>query len=92
MQFGFRYIIDLLPVGFVVFALAFDRFPRPLLVASLLTFALNVYGLAGWKHFPRQPRDAPWLRDQRASPPPPAELSVLAPSRLFRAVPPNREG
>jgi hypothetical protein len=71
VQFGFRYVIDLLPAGFVVFAFAFDRFPRLLLVASLVTFALNIYGLAGWKHFPRQPRDAPWLQGLPAASPPP---------------------
>jgi len=91
VQFGFRYVIDLLPAGFVVFAFAFDRFPRWLLAASLVTFALTVYGLAGWKHFPRQPRDAPWLQGVPA-PPPPADLSELGPRPRSRAVPPNREG
>ena len=71
VQFGFRYVIDLLPAGFVVFAFAFDRFPRLLLAASIATLAINVYGLAGWKHFPRQPRDAPWLQGQPAASPPP---------------------
>jgi hypothetical protein len=78
VQFGFRYVIDLLPAGFVVFAFAFDRFPRLLLLASLITFGLNVYALAGWKHFPRQPRDAPWLQGTPASPPP-ADLSGFDP-------------
>jgi hypothetical protein len=91
VQFGFRYIIDLLPAGFVVFAFAFDRFPRPLLAASLVTFALNVYGLAGWKHFPRQPRDAPWLQGMPAADPP-SDLSELEPTPRSRAAPANREG
>ena len=91
VQFGFRYVIDLLPAGFVVFAFTFDRFPRLLLAASLVTLALNLYGLAGWKHFPRQPRDAPWLQGVPASPPP-ADLSELAPTRRFPPGPPNREG
>ena len=91
VQFGFRYLIDLLPAGLVVFAYAFDRFPRLLLAGSLVTLALNVYGLAGWKHFPRQPRDAPWLRDVPASPPP-ADLSAIGPTRLCPPVPSNREG
>jgi hypothetical protein len=91
VQFGFRYVIDLLPAGFVVFALTFNRFPRLLLVASLMTFALNIYGLAGWKHFPRPPRDAPWLQGLPSSPPP-EEVSALAPTRRSRPVPSNREG
>jgi hypothetical protein len=89
VQFGFRYIIDLLPAGLVVFAFAFDRFPRWLLAASLVTFALNVYGLAGWKHFPRQPRDAPWLQGLPAEVPP-ADLSEAGPTPLSRAVRPSR--
>jgi hypothetical protein len=88
VQFGFRYVIDLLPAGFVVFAFSFSRFPRLLLAASLVTFALTLYGLAGWKHFPRQPRDAPWLQDAPEAPP--ADLSGRAPTWRFRAVPPSR--
>jgi len=91
VQFGFRYVIDLLPAGFVVFAFAFDRLPRLLLAASLVTFALNVYGLAGWKHFPRQPRDAPWLQGL-PSPPPPADLSQAGPTLRCPVGPPNKEG
>jgi len=91
VQFGFRYVIDLLPAGFVVFAFAFDRFPRWLLAASLVTFALNVYGLAGWKQFPRQPRDAPWLQGQPAASPPP-DLSENEPTGRSRPGPPNKEG
>jgi hypothetical protein len=88
VQFGFRYIIDLLPAGFVVFTFAFNRFPRPLLAASLVVLALNLYGLAGWKHFPRQPRDAPWL--QGAPEAPPAELSGFWPTMRSRAGPSSR--
>jgi hypothetical protein len=91
VQFGFRYVIDLLPAGFVVFALTFDRFPRLLLVVSLVTFALNIYGLAGWKHFPRQPRDAPWLQGLPAASPPP-DPSENGPTGRFRPGPPNKEG
>jgi len=91
VQFGFRYGIDLLPTGFVVFAFAFGRFPPLLLAASVVTFALNVYGLAGWKHFPRQPRDAPWLQGRPAASPPP-ELSEVGPSWRSRPGRPSREG
>jgi len=91
VQFGFRYVIDLLPTGFVVFAFAFGRFPPLLLAASVVTFALNVYGLAGWKHFPRQPRDAPWLQGRPAASPPP-ELSEVGPSWRSRPGRPSREG
>ena len=85
--------------SFVVFALTFDRFPRLLLVASLVTFALNIYGLAGWKHFPRQPRDAPWLQGLPAASPPPDVFRSRDPAHpplpltsQSRAVPPNKEG
>lgn len=52
-QFGYRYIIDLIPAGFVVFAFAYRRFSRWMLFAFLWSLALNVYGVATWKDLPR---------------------------------------
>lgn len=52
-QFGYRYIIDLVPVGFAVFALAYRRFTRVMAVAFALSLAVNLYGLATWKELPR---------------------------------------
>ncbi len=48
-QFGFRYFIDLLPTAFVAFAFARRRFTPPMIAASLVSFALNLYGLAYWR-------------------------------------------
>ena len=48
-QFGFRYVIDLLPVGFVALALAYRRFTWGMAAAAVFSTALNLYGLAVWK-------------------------------------------
>jgi hypothetical protein len=52
-QFGYRYIIDLIPAGFAVFIHAYRRFDRFMLVAFAWSLAVNVYGLATWKDLPR---------------------------------------
>jgi hypothetical protein len=52
-QFGYRYIIDLIPAGFVVFAFAYRRFNRWMLAAFAWSLAVNVYGVATWKDLPR---------------------------------------
>ena len=52
-QFGFRYVIDLLPVGFVALAFAYRRLTRGMLVAATLSALVNLYGLAVWKEIPR---------------------------------------
>jgi hypothetical protein len=52
-QFGFRYVIDLLPAGFVAFAFAYSRLTRGMLVAAAFSALLNLYGLAVWKELPR---------------------------------------
>ena len=48
-QFGFRYVIDLLPVGFVALALAHRRFTWGMALAAVFSTALNLYGLGVWK-------------------------------------------
>jgi hypothetical protein len=48
-QFGFRYFIDLLPTAFTAFAFARRRFTPMMVAASLVSFALNLYGLAYWR-------------------------------------------
>ena len=48
-QLGFRYVIDLLPVGFVALALAYRRFTWGMAAAAVFSTALNLYGLAVWK-------------------------------------------
>jgi hypothetical protein len=52
-QFGYRYIIDLIPAGFLVFAFAYRRFNRWMLAAFAWSLAVNVYGVATWKDLPR---------------------------------------
>lgn len=52
-QFGYRYIIDLIPAGFVVFAFAYQRFNRWMLAAFCWSLAVNIYGVASWKDLPR---------------------------------------
>ena len=52
-QFGYRYIIDVIPAGFVVFAFAYQRFNRWMLAAFAWSLAVNVYGVATWKDLPR---------------------------------------
>jgi hypothetical protein len=52
-QLGFRYVIDLLPAAFVAFAFAFQRFTPAMAAASLVSAALNLYGLAVWKALPK---------------------------------------
>ena len=52
-QFGFRYVIDLLPVGFVALALAHRRFGRGMALAALFSTVVNLYGLSVWKGMPR---------------------------------------
>ena len=52
-QFGYRYIIDVIPAGFVVFAFAYRRFNRWMLAAFLWSLAANLYGVATWKDLPR---------------------------------------
>lgn len=52
-QLGFRYVIDLLPVGFVALAFAYRRFTRSMMVAAVVSALLNLYGLAAWKEMPR---------------------------------------
>ena len=58
-QFGFRYVIDLLPVGFVALALAYRRFTWGMAAAAVFSTALNLYGLAAWKGLPRNVLRAP---------------------------------
>lgn len=65
-QFGYRFLIDLLPLGFAVFLLAYRRFSRAMLAASLFCFALNLYGLAFWKDLPHEPREGMLLTGPRA--------------------------
>lgn len=55
-QFGYRFLIDLLPLAFAVFLFAYRRFTRPMLWASLLSFIVNLYGLAFWKDLAHEPR------------------------------------
>jgi hypothetical protein len=55
-QFGYRFLIDLLPLGFAVFLFAYRRFSTRMLAATLVSFALNLYGLAFWKDLPHEPR------------------------------------
>lgn len=50
-QIGARYFIDLLPLGFAVFACAESGFSRGALAASIASFALNVYCLLAWQGF-----------------------------------------
>jgi hypothetical protein len=58
-QFGFRYVIDLLPIGFVAFAFAYRRFTPAMLALALSSLAVNLYGLAVWKGLPKfRPGDA----------------------------------
>jgi hypothetical protein len=52
-QFGFRYVIDLLPAAFVAFAFAYRRFTHGMLAAALFSAVVNLYGLAAWKELPR---------------------------------------
>lgn len=52
-QFGYRYIIDLLPGAFAVFALAYRRFDRWMALAFATSLAVNLYGVASWKDLPR---------------------------------------
>ena len=52
-QFGYRYIIDVIPAGFVVFAFAYRRIVRWMLAAFLWSLAANLYGVATWKDLPR---------------------------------------
>jgi hypothetical protein len=52
-QFGFRYVIDLLPVGFVAFALAYDRATPGMVAVAAASFLVNLYGLAVWKGLPK---------------------------------------
>ena len=52
-QFGYRYIIDLIPAGFAVFVHAYDRFNRWMAAAFAWSLAVNVYGIATWKDLPR---------------------------------------
>jgi hypothetical protein len=55
-QFGYRFMIDLLPLGFAVVLFAYRRFSTPMLAASLVSFLVNLYGLAFWKDLPHEPR------------------------------------
>jgi hypothetical protein len=55
-QFGYRFLIDLLPLGFAVFLFAYRRFTLPMRVVALFAFAVNLYGLAFWKDLPHEPR------------------------------------
>jgi hypothetical protein len=52
-QFGFRYVIDLLPIGFVGFAFAYRRFTPGMLALALSSLIVNLYGLAIWKGLPK---------------------------------------
>jgi hypothetical protein len=52
-QFGFRYVIDLLPIGFVAFTFAYRRFTPAMLAIALSSVAVNLYGLAVWKGLPK---------------------------------------
>jgi len=52
-QFGFRYVIDLLPIGFVAFAFAYRRFTAGMAALALSSFVVNLYGLAVWKGLPK---------------------------------------
>lgn len=71
-QFGYRFLIDLLPAAFVVYLFSYRRFTRAMLWAALFSFIVNLYGLAFWKDLPHEPR-AGMLRDSRASLAPGAE-------------------
>jgi len=51
-QFGYRYLIDILPIAFLVFIHAFDRLSRSMLAAFAACFALNLYGLVAWHELP----------------------------------------
>ncbi len=52
-QFGYRYLIDLLPIGFVVLTFTYRRFTRGMWAALVWSFAVNLYGLMAWKEMPR---------------------------------------
>ena len=47
-QFGYRYLIDVLPIVLLVFIHAFDRLSRATLAAFAASFLLNLYGLVVW--------------------------------------------
>ena len=51
-QFGYRYLIDVLPVAFLVFIHAYDRLTRAMLAAFAASFLLNLYGLIAWRDMP----------------------------------------
>ncbi|HET7746407.1 MAG TPA: hypothetical protein VFM29_03845 [Vicinamibacteria bacterium] len=52
-QFGYRYILDLLPGAFALYALAYRRFDRWMALAFASSFLVNLYGIAAWKELPR---------------------------------------
>jgi peptidoglycan/LPS O-acetylase OafA/YrhL len=52
-QFGYRFLIDLLPIGFVLFLYGYRRFNAWMSASLLWSFAVNLYGLWAWKELPR---------------------------------------
>ena len=72
MQFGFRFVLDLVPAAFVAFAFAYRRFSGTMLAVAAFSSLVNLYGLATWKKMPRPARAALawaplWPRAQAAS-------------------------
>ena len=51
-QFGYRYMIDVLPIALLVFIHTHDRLSRPVLAALAASFAVNLYGLLAWRDMP----------------------------------------
>lgn len=52
-QFGYRFLIDLLPTGFALLALTARRFTPAMAAALAWSLGVNLYGLATWKEMPR---------------------------------------
>jgi hypothetical protein len=52
-QFGYRFLIDLLPIGFVLFLYGYRRFNAWMAASLAWSFAVNLYGLWAWKELPR---------------------------------------
>ncbi len=58
VQFGFRFVLDLMPAAFVAFAYAYRRFRGVALVAASVSGLVNLYGVVAWKEMPRRAPEA----------------------------------
>jgi len=52
-QFGYRFLIDLLPIGFVAILYSYRRASRLMTAAFAWSLLINLYGLVVWKDMPR---------------------------------------